>query len=43
MSVDAPRVYLEDAETGEMAMDLMASVRAMVEHECDEPQNEPTH
>jgi hypothetical protein len=24
-------------------MDLMASVRAMVEHECDEPQNEPTH
>jgi hypothetical protein len=25
------------------AVDLMASVRAMVEHECDEPQNEPTH
>jgi hypothetical protein len=43
MSVDAPRVYLEDAETGEMVVDLLASVRALVEDECDEPQDEPTH
>jgi hypothetical protein len=40
MSVDAPRVYLEDAETGEMVVDLMTSVRAVVEDECDGPQNE---
>jgi hypothetical protein len=40
MSVDAPRVYLEDAETGEMVVDLMASVRAMVEDERDEPKDE---
>ena len=43
MSVDAPRVYLEDAETGEMVVDLLASVRARVEDECDEPEDEPTH
>ena len=40
MSVDAPRVYLEDAETSEMVVDLLASVRAMVEDECDEPKDE---
>jgi hypothetical protein len=43
MRVDAPRVYLEDAETGEMVVDLLASVRARVEGECDEPEDKPTH
>ena len=33
MSVDAPRVYLEDAETGELMVDLIASV---VEDEPDD-------
>jgi hypothetical protein len=36
MSVDAPRVYLEDAETGEMVADLMARVRTLVEDEPDD-------
>ena len=31
MSVTAPRVYLEDAETGERITDLLARVRAFVE------------
>jgi len=43
MSVDAPRVYLEDAETGEMVVDLMARVREMVEDEYAEPPDEPNH
>ncbi len=41
MSVAVPRVSLEDAETGEMVVDLVASVRALVEDECDKPQDEP--
>ena len=35
MSVDAPRVYLEDAETGELVADLMARVQALVEDDSD--------
>jgi hypothetical protein len=40
ISVAVPRVYLEDAKTGEMVVDLVASVRALVEDECDKPQDE---
>ena len=40
ISVDAPRVYLEDAETGEMVVDLMARVREMVKGEHSEPPDE---
>lgn len=37
MSVRAPRVYLEDAETGELVADLLTRVRALAEDEHDEP------
>lgn len=33
MSVAVPRVYLEDAETGEIVVDLLAAVRALVEEQ----------
>ena len=36
MSVAAPRVYLEDAETGEMLVDLLASVHNSSEGDCRE-------
>jgi hypothetical protein len=37
MSLDARRVYLEDTETGEVVVELRASLPALVE---DEPQDE---
>jgi hypothetical protein len=42
MSVASPRVYLEDADTGELAVELMAAIRGLVEDEYDQPQNEAT-
>ena len=38
MSVTAPRVYLEDAETGERVTDLLARVRALVEDAGEQSQ-----
>jgi hypothetical protein len=42
MSVDAPRVYLEDAATGELLAELMARVRALAGGEHDESNDEQT-
>ena len=42
MSVRAPRVYLENAETGELVAELMARVRALAEDEPDESDVRPT-
>jgi len=36
MSVAARRVYLEDAETGELVTELLARARTLVESEPDQ-------
>ncbi len=40
MSVRAPRVYLEDAETGELVTELMARVRALADEDAGELDDE---
>jgi hypothetical protein len=41
MSVHAPRVYLEDVETGELVAELMARVRSLVEGKPNESNGKP--
>ena len=41
MSVDASRVYLEDAETGKLLAELKARARMLVEEEPDQSDELP--